>query len=626
MQFKNAMGVIAGLLTSVASVAAAAPQCTELADVDSGQVLVRQGDCATRYAPQSTFKIAISLMGYDSGVLRDLHAPRLPFKPGYVDWMPSWRSATDPAYWMQNSVVWYSQQVTRRVGARRFAGYVQRFGYGNADVAGDPGQHNGLRRAWLNSSLRISPDEQIGFLRRLLGRELGVSARAYEMTAQLIKGPLLANGWQVYGKTGSAAPEHGPAFGWYVGWAVKDGRTVAFARFAEDAQQVDGPAGLRVRDAFLQQLPAQLDALPPAQPGGLRAVVEQAIRPLMVQYQVPGMAVGVTVNGQASIFTFGVAARDAGTPVSESTLFELGSVSKIFTGTLALWAQEQGKLSLQDHPGRYLPALRGAPIDRASLLELGTYTAGGLPLQVPEAVHSDADWLAYLQHWQPLAAPGAQRQYSNPSIGLLGRVTAQALGSDFRHALEEQLLPRLGLHSSYVVLPDSAKARYAWGYNRANRAVHVVPEVLADEAYGVKASVADMVRLLQVNLDPGQLAPQLARAVQSAQSAYFRAGPMLQGLGWERVAAPWTLPQLHAATSEAIVFELNPVERLTPALPPAPADWYHKTGSTSGFGAYLAFVPAQQAGVVILANRSYPIPARIVAAHAMLTQIAKPAH
>lgn len=258
MKLKFAMCVIAGLFTSVAC--AAAPQCTELADVTSAasaQVLVREGQCDVRFAPMSTFKIAISLMGYDSGVLHDLHTPKLPFKPGYVDWVEAWRSDTDPAYWMQKSVVWYSQQVTRQVGAQRFGAYVQRFGYGNADVAGDAGQQNGLSNAWLNSSLRISPDEQIGFLRRMLGRELGVSERAYAMTAQLLKGPLLANGWQVYGKTGSAAPEHGPAFGWYVGWAEKDGRTIAFARFAEDAQEVDaGPAGMRVRDAFLQQLPA----------------------------------------------------------------------------------------------------------------------------------------------------------------------------------------------------------------------------------------------------------------------------------------------------------------------------------------------------------------------------------
>lgn len=259
MKLHHAMALIAGLITSVAS--AAAPQCTVLADAASGRVLLREGQCATRYAPMSTFKIAISLMGYDSGVLRDVHTPRLPFRAGYVDWNPAWRSDTDPAYWMQKSVVWYSQQVTRRVGARRFAGYVQRFAYGNADVSGDAGQHNGLSGAWLNSSLRISPDEQIGFLRRLLGRELGVSAHAYAMTAQLIKGPLLANGWQVYGKTGSAAPEQGPAFGWYVGWAEKEGRSVVFARFAEDAQPVDGePVSVRVRDGFLQQLPAQLDA------------------------------------------------------------------------------------------------------------------------------------------------------------------------------------------------------------------------------------------------------------------------------------------------------------------------------------------------------------------------------
>ena len=61
-------------------------------------------------------------------------------------------------------------------------------------------------------------------------------------------------------------------------------------------------------------------------------------------------------------------------------------VSKTFTATLAGYAQTLGKMSLDDHPGKYMPQLRGSAIDRASLINLGTFTAGGLPLQFPDAV------------------------------------------------------------------------------------------------------------------------------------------------------------------------------------------------------------------------------------------------
>src|SRR5215207_1013827 len=104
----------------------------------------------------------------------------------------------------------------------------------------------------------------------------------------------------------------------------------------------------------------------------------------MAEHGIPGMVVAVTVDGRRQFFTYGVAARDTGAPVTPDTLFEIGSVSKTFTATLAGYAAEGGALSLDDHPGRYLPALRGAAIDAATMTNLGTYTAGGLPLQFPE--------------------------------------------------------------------------------------------------------------------------------------------------------------------------------------------------------------------------------------------------
>ncbi|HYP32849.1 MAG TPA: serine hydrolase, partial [Burkholderiaceae bacterium] len=107
----------------------------------------------------------------------------------------------------------------------------------------------------------------------------------------------------------------------------------------------------------------------------IRAVVESAIRPVMARYEIPGMAVALTLGGQPHVFTFGVASKEAGTPVSDATLFEIGSVSKTLTATLAGYAQATGKLSLGDHPGKYLPQLKGSPIDRATLLHLGTYSA-----------------------------------------------------------------------------------------------------------------------------------------------------------------------------------------------------------------------------------------------------------
>lgn len=353
----------------------------------------------------------------------------------------------------------------------------------------------------------------------------------------------------------------------------------------------------------------------------LNAVVDAAVRPVMTAYDVPGMAVAVTVDGQSFFFNYGVASREQGTPVTERTLFELGSVSKTFTATLATWAQEQGRLALTDHPGKYLAQLQGSALDRATLRDLGTYTAGGMPLQVPDEITDMSQMLAWFKAWEPKAAPGTSRAYSNPSIGLLGHIAATALGTSFQAAAEHILFPQLGLRHTYIVVPPAAQGDYAWGYNGANRPVRVNPGVFDAEAYGVKSSAADVLHFLQDNITPEQLNGPMARAVRAAHAGYFSVGPMTQGLGWEQYPYPVTLARLLEGNGGAML-------DAQPAVPPKPnvtggARLFNKTGSTNGFGNYVLFVPEKKIGIVILANRSYPNAARVKAAWTILQQLDK---
>ena len=240
--------------------------CTAFADANTGTTLLEQGDCTSRVTPASTFKIAISLMGYDARFLKDAHAPTLPFREGYLDWGgDNWRKPIDPSSWMKYSVVWYSQQVTTKLGAARFQHYVDAFDYGNRDVSGAPGKHDGLTMSWIGSSLKISPKEQLTFLRKVVTRTLPVSAHAFEMTGEVVPAVPDVDGWRVHGKTGTGSPK-GPdgqsdtahAYGWFVGWVSKGARTLVFARLIQDDKDEDELAGLRARAAFVAELPALL--------------------------------------------------------------------------------------------------------------------------------------------------------------------------------------------------------------------------------------------------------------------------------------------------------------------------------------------------------------------------------
>lgn len=381
-------------------------------------------------------------------------------------------------------------------------------------------------------------------------------------------------------------------------------------------------AALAAAGLTLFSAQAAPDAAPDA--AAIRAAVDAAVRPMMAKNDIPGMAVGVTVGGKAFVFNYGVASKESGKPVDDRTLFEVGSVSKTFNATFGAKALVEGKLRLSDHPSRFLPALKGHPIDRATLLHLVTYTAGGLTLQVPDAVTDEASLMRYLQQWKPDFAPGEKRRYSNPSIGLFGRAAAAATGRDYADAVEADLLPKLGLRDTYLRVPKAAMPDYATGYDKDDRqadakdvAVRVSPGAFDAESYGIKATATDLVRFMQVNIDPSGLATTTRQAVEATHIGHFQVDGMTQGLGWEQYPWPVPLAQLQAGNALGrVTAAVKPLDH-TPAGPRL----FNKTGSTRGFGAYVMFVPTQHIGVVLLGNRSWPIPERVDAAYAILQRL-----
>ena len=353
----------------------------------------------------------------------------------------------------------------------------------------------------------------------------------------------------------------------------------------------------------------------------LERIVNEVIQPLMAENDIPGMAVAVTYRGERYAFNYGVASKESGQKVTSDTLFEIGSVSKTFTATLAGYAQVNKSLSLSDNASLYLPELKGSYFDEITLLELGTYTAGGLPLQFPDSVKDLETMIAYYKNWRPAYAAGTQRLYSNPSIGLLGYLAAKSLGRPFDELMEKTLFPQLGLKNTFIRVPEDLMDRYAYGYSKAGRPVRFAPGVLGSEAYGVKTTASDLANFLDLSMNLAALEDTMRQAVATTHTGYFQIGGMVQGLGWEMYSYPTDLNILIAGNSPSMIFEPNKAVRLSPPCLPETAVLYNKTGSTNGFGAYLVFIPAKQLGLVMLANRNYPNQARIKAAHQILTAL-----
>lgn len=169
--------------------------------------------------PASTFKIPNTLIGLESGVVRDASTK---FKwDGVKRRIESWNQDQTLATAFKNSAVWYYQEIARRVGPRPMQKFLTSFQYGNANMGG------GLTQFWLDGDLRISAREQVDFLSRLHSGKLPVTARSVRVLRQIMLVEETPQ-YRLYAKTGWAEPT-GENIGWYVGWVERGKDTLVFA-------------------------------------------------------------------------------------------------------------------------------------------------------------------------------------------------------------------------------------------------------------------------------------------------------------------------------------------------------------------------------------------------------------
>jgi beta-lactamase class D len=248
-----------------------ARECLIIKDFNSNKIIKQEGEvCEQRFFPCSTFKLPISLMGFDSDILIDEHNPEWKYDGSQKDRqlaaaIPNMYDPKDPMSWMQISAVWYSQIITEKLGPEKFQKYLKQFNYGNQRVLDNEVEGPGLYTSWLtNGSLRISPTEQMKFLENFLNKKLGVSDHAYKMTHNIAHFKDLDSGEKIYGKSGSCnvvnkngSKDINKFAGWFIGWTEKDDKVQkVFVKFIKDEKDVDPNdfVGLRAKKIIVDEL------------------------------------------------------------------------------------------------------------------------------------------------------------------------------------------------------------------------------------------------------------------------------------------------------------------------------------------------------------------------------------
>lgn len=223
--------------------------CFVLFDLNKNQLVTRYNPsrCAERIAPDSTFKIPLSLMAFDQKLI----AQDTVFKwDGKNKGFISWNQNQTPHTWLQNSTVWVSQQLTPKLGLPTITSYLKEFDYGNQDFSGDSGENNGLTHAWLSSSLKLSANEQLMFLQKFAENKLPVSQEALADTKNNMYLETSSSGWKLFGKTGTGLGKTGMPEGWFVGFVEKGTQKYEFVlNFTElsRSEPVEA-AGMRAKE------------------------------------------------------------------------------------------------------------------------------------------------------------------------------------------------------------------------------------------------------------------------------------------------------------------------------------------------------------------------------------------
>ncbi len=223
------------ILAAGSSVVAEPESCFLLYDERDGSTTREPSSaCSTRVTPASTFKIPHALAALDAKVVSGVHETIA--YDGSEFSFDRWKRDHDLASAMRDSVVWYFQRIAERLGIERERSYLKAFEYGNQDASGP------LTSFWLGDSLRISPDEQLVFLRRFFDQKLPVREDAARAVREILVQPAgrivnaagehpFAAPWPeattVYAKTGRGTDE-GRTVVWLVGRVVRGDRAWIF--------------------------------------------------------------------------------------------------------------------------------------------------------------------------------------------------------------------------------------------------------------------------------------------------------------------------------------------------------------------------------------------------------------
>ena len=311
----------------------------------------------------------------------------------------------------------------------------------------------------------------------------------------------------------------------------------------------------------------------------LRAIVEERV----ATKRTMGIVVAVMEKGKPPrIQTAGISGI-AGLPLDGNTVFEIGSITKAFTGALLADMVARGEVKLEDPVAKYLPTtvkVQSRNGKQITLLDLATQSSGlpRLPNNMrpadftnPYADYSVQQLYDFLSSYTLTRDPGEQYEYSNLGVGLLGHVLALKGGKSYEAILRERILDPLGMNDTRIEMTPSMKQRMAQGFDAQGTPTHTWDLPTLAGAGALKSTANDLLKFLAANLD--STSTSVGKALAFAKVARHdadRPGNSI-GLAWHIVD----------------VFGTRAI-------------WHN--GGTGGFRTFIGMDDVRHRGVIVLTN------------------------
>jgi serine-type D-Ala-D-Ala carboxypeptidase/endopeptidase len=314
----------------------------------------------------------------------------------------------------------------------------------------------------------------------------------------------------------------------------------------------------------------------------LRGRVEKHAADYLARRPRVALVIAVIQNDQTHWLGFGQISATNTNPPDASTIFEIGSVTKVFTSIALAQLVNDGKLKLDDRIGKLLPAEVSLPaeLQPITLVQLATHTAGlpRLPANLattnlanPYACYTSKELYAYLGAAKLDRPPGRKHAYSNLGVGLLGHILELRAGVPYEQLVRERILDPLGLTNTAITLSPDQQARLTPGHDAKGNVVSPWDFAVLAPAGALRSCAGDLLPFIQANLAPTNH-PTVDAALEFAHKLRYESLLHKLGLCWHIREAPG-LYQFH---------------------------WHN--GGTGGYASFIGFDRANQTGVVLLSN------------------------